>query len=263
MNSPHLLIPSLFPPDDIVAGFTTRLGGVSLPPFDSLNLGDRTADDPESVRENRRILFAALGVRGEQASLMGQIHGARIRTINRGGMYSDTDCLLAAEPDVLLGIRAADCVPVLLYDPRTMVVGAVHCGWRSIVSGILERTLETMRREWSSTPGDLLAALGPSAEPCCYEVGPETAERFAPSSIESRDGRLYTDLRGEVTRRLLDAGASTPRIEAFPNCTICAELLYFSHRRDGDRSGRMIGYIMMKRDARYARARAASGEPRR
>jgi hypothetical protein len=246
MNSFHPLVPSIFPPEAVVAGFTTRRGGVSLPPFDSLNLGDRTADDPESVRENYRILYTALGVHGEQAALMRQVHDARIRVIEKGGMYADTDCLLTAEPGVLLGIRVADCVPVLLHNPRTGVVGAAHCGWRPIVTGILERTVETMRREWNFDPGDLYAALGPSAGACCYEVGPEVAERFAPSSIESRGGRLYADLRGEIMRRLRAAGVSGRRIESFPHCTICTESSYFSHRRDGDRSGRMMGYIMIK-----------------
>ena len=247
MNSLHPLVPSLFSPELIVAGFTTRLGGVSLPPFDSLNLGVHTADDPESVRENYRILYTRMGVTGDNVALMRQIHGARIRVVDRGGLYPDTDCLLTAEPGVLLGVRTADCVPLLLHDPRTGTVGAAHCGWRPIAAGIIERTIETMRLEWSTTPEDILAALGPSAGPCCYEVGTEIAERFDASSVVRRRESLHVDLHGEITLRLRAAGVSGRRIESLPHCTICAESLYFSHRRDGDRSGRMMGYIMMKR----------------
>ena len=252
MNSFHPLIPSLFPPEKIVAGFTTRQGGVSLPPFDSLNLGTRTADDPQSVCENYRILFTALGVRDEQTALMQQIHDTSIRVIDRGVVYPETDCLLTIEPCVLLGVRVADCVPVLFHDPRTGIVGAVHCGWRPITAGILERTLDIMRGEWHSAPVDILAALGPSAGPCCYEVGPEVAVKFAPSSVENRGGRFYADLRGEIRRRLRALGVHDSHIESLPGCTICNDALYFSHRRDGDRAGRMMGYIMMRREVRNA-----------
>lgn len=247
MNKPQPLRPAIFPPESIAAGFTTRFGGVSRPPFDSLNLGVQTADDPEAVRENYRILSTYLGVTGDRLALMGQVHGTRVRVVDRGGIYPETDCLLTAEPGVLLGVRAADCVPVLLHTPSAGIAGAVHCGWRPIAAGILERTLETIRSEWGVDPVGLLAALGPSAGRCCYEVGPDVAETFAPSSIDRRGGSLYADLHGEIMLRLRAAGVPEAQIESLPHCTVCDESLYYSHRRDGGRSGRMMGYIMMRR----------------
>lgn len=244
-NHPKPVIPHSLARAGVLCGFTTRRGGVSLPPFDSLNLGTRTADPGESVRENYRILYDYLAVPEERAALMRQVHSATVRVIERGGVYDDTDGLLTAAPGILLGVRVADCVPVLLHDPRRRVAGAIHCGWRPIVGGILERALELMRSEWNSRPEDLLAALGPSAGPCCYEIGEEVAVRLDPSSVLFRNGSRYADLRAEITLRLHSAGVKSDHIESIPHCTICNNALYFSHRRDGALSGRMMGYIML------------------
>jgi polyphenol oxidase len=249
MNDLNLLRPAVFPAESIIAGFTTRLGGVSRPPFDSLNLGTRTADDPESVRENYRILTAHLGVTRERMALMGQVHGNSVRVIDRGGIFPDTDCLLTTEPGILVCVRVADCVPVLVHDPQTGIIGAIHCGWRPIAEGIIEKAVAAMWSGWNADQSNLIAALGPSTGPCCYEVGPEVAERFSPSSIERRGERLYADLHGEIRGRLRAVGMLEQHIESLPGCTICGNEVYFSHRRDGARAGRMMGYIMMVKDS--------------
>lgn len=246
MNNPTPIIPRSFPLGEVICGFTTRAGGVSPAPFDSLNLGTATADNPEAVRENHRILYDFLGIGNEQVTLMRQVHSGTVRVITRGGLYDATDGILTAEPELLLGVRIADCVPVLLHDSRRRVIGAVHCGWRSIVAGILENTQELMRHEWGCDPADLRAALGPSAGPCCYEIGEDVAAGLAPPSVLSRGGSLFADLHGEIILRLHSAGVKNDRIESIPDCTICNNALYFSHRRDGDSSGRMMGYILLK-----------------
>ncbi len=246
-NNPSPIIPQSLARAGALCGFTTRPGGVSLPPFDSLNLGTGTTDRPESVRENYRILYDFLSVEEERVALMRQVHSGTVRVVDRGGISDDTDGLLTATPGVLLGVRVADCVPVLLYDPRREAAGAIHCGWRPIVSGILERALELMHSEWGSRPEDVLAALGPSAGPCCYEIGEDVAIRLAPGSVISRKGSRYADLHAEITLRLHSAGVKNDHIELIPHCTICNDALYFSHRRDGVLSGRMMGYILLKR----------------
>ncbi|MHB9028879.1 MAG: peptidoglycan editing factor PgeF, partial [Candidatus Latescibacterota bacterium] len=240
------IIPRSLDTGQALCGFTTRQGGVSLPPFDSLNLGTRTSDRPDSIRENYRILYDYLGVTEDKIALMRQVHSAFVRVIDRGGAYDETDGLLTSTPGILLGVRVADCVPVLLHDPRKKAIGAVHCGWRPIASGILERTLERMACEWGAAPADVHAALGPSAGPCCYEVGPEVVERLHPSAVQTRNGRLYADLHTEIIERLLSSGLQRANIEPIRECTICTESLYFSHRRDSLNSGRMMGYIMLK-----------------
>ena len=132
-----------------------------------------------------------------------------------------------------------------LFDPVQMAAGAIHCGWRSLVNGIAEKALNLMAQYFGSDPGNILAAAGPSAGPCCYEIGGDVAERLQSASFTRRNGMLYADLRAELNHRLIDSGIKSRNIEISDNCTICNKSLYFSHRRDGDRSGRMMGYIVI------------------
>ncbi len=245
MNDLPLLVPRIFPADSIVAGFTTRRGGVSTPPFDSLNMGFNTADDPGAVSENHRILFDHIGIAEDRAALMGQVHGSYVRIVESGGLYPETDAIITSQTGLLLGVRVADCVPLLIHDASKGIAGAVHCGWKPIASGIIERTVDTMRQAWNSEPADIRAALGPSAGPCCYEIGPEVAARLSQQAIREREGRIFADLRAEITLRLGNIGITADRIEMIAPCTICGESLYYSHRRDGVRSGRMMGFIML------------------
>ncbi len=190
MNDLPLLVPRIFPADSIVAGFTTRRGGVSTPPFDSLNMGFNTADDPGAVSENHRILFDHIGIAEDRAALMGQVHGSYVRIVESGGLYPETDAIITSQTGLLLGVRVADCVPLLIHDASKGIAGAVHCGWKPIASGIIERTVDTMRQAWNSEPADIRAALGPSAGPCCYEIGPEVAARLSQQAIREREGRF-------------------------------------------------------------------------
>jgi len=248
MTDLRMITPLTLDPVRIKSGFTTRLGGISLPPFDSLNLGTRTSDSAESVRANYSLLYKYINVEKKNTALMGQVHSAAIRIVDRGGLYNETDGILTATPGVLLGVRTADCVPLILHDPVRNVIGAVHCGWRPIVSEIVERSTELMRSGWGTDPADIKAVLGPSIGPCCYAVGMEVAERFHVSAIREWKGAIRADLRQEILERLVACGLKKSRIELFPDCTACNPVLYFSYRRDGVKSGRMMGYIMLAND---------------
>ena len=240
------IVPALFPESAVACGFTTRRGGVSKPPYDSLNLGFNTPDELSAVRENHRILFRFLGVREANAAVMDQVHGSAVNVVTSGGISPATDGIVTSRPGIVLTIRIADCVPLLLYDPVRMAAAAVHCGWRPLAGGVIENVLETMTGVLGVVPGEVIAALGPSAGPCCYEIGGEVAGRLLPGSVVRRDGKIYADLRDEVRQRLVDSGLMLRSIETIPDCTICNESLYFSHRRDGVLSGRMMGYIMIR-----------------
>jgi len=246
MKTFNPIIPKTIFPHRVVCGFTTRTGGVSPPPFDSLNLGSETADDPVNVRLNRSAVYCRFGVDEHHVALMNQVHGNGVAIASAGAVYPQTDGLVTIVPGVFLGVLAADCVPVLMYDPAGNAAGAIHCGWRSIVGGIAERTVSLMADTAGTRPENVLVILGPSAAPCCYEIGVETATRLNPAAVIRRNGKRYGDLKTELCRRLLTCGISGEHIEDIPDCTICGVRDYFSHRRDGSNAGRMMGFIMIR-----------------
>jgi YfiH family protein len=166
--------------------------------------------------------------------------------VTEGWVYSDTDGLVTDTPGLLLGVRVADCVPLLLFDPVRHAAGAVHCGWRPVAGGIAENAVKCMVERFGCMESDIRAATGPSAGPCCYEVSPDTAGHFGESSVITRNNSLYIDLKAEITKRLVETGIENNNIEHNSDCTICTPEDYFSYRRDGDASGRMMGFVMLK-----------------
>jgi polyphenol oxidase len=221
-----------------IAAFSTRLGGVSEPPFDTLNLG-RLTGDPR-VRENRLRLAEALGLDPRRILIGRQVHAARVRrhsTPTDPSAYAEpapglpeADGHATDRPGLAPLVFVADCLPVALAGDEG--VAMLHCGWRGMAAGIVERGVEEV--------GARAAAIGPSIGPCCYEVGDEVRGAFAGlgAGIASR-GML--DLR-EVARRLL-AKAGLQRVEISDLCTSCHPELFFSHRRDRGRTGRQAGLV--------------------
>ena len=224
------------------AAFSTRLGGVSDPPFDTLNLGRLTGD--VAVRENRHRLAAALGIDPRRVLIGRQVHATRV--IRHDG---PTEPPAFAEPTPGLPeadghatdraglaplVFVADCLPVALAGPRG--VAMVHCGWRGLAGGILERGVEEVEAT--------AAAIGPGIGACCYEVGDEVASRFEALGDGASRGRAL-DLT-EIARGLLTS-AGVNEIEASGLCTSCEAELFFSHRRDGGVTGRQGGLVWMRR----------------
>ena len=229
--------------DGAGAAFSTRLGGVSEPPFDSLNLGLLTADDGERVNENRRCLAAALGFEPEQVAFARQVHGTRLieHPGQSGGSFvspgptkeprhgvPEADGHVLRDPGLAALVFTADCLPVAVAGPKGMAM--LHGGWRGLAGGILAAGAEA--GEATS------AAIGPGIGPCCYEVGEEVLESFAGLGEGVAEGRML-DLP-EVARRLL-AAAGIERVESAGLCTYCEAELFFSHRRDEGRTGRQGG----------------------
>jgi purine-nucleoside/S-methyl-5'-thioadenosine phosphorylase / adenosine deaminase len=222
------------------AAFTTRVGGVSEPPYDGLNLGILTEDEHDAVVENRRRLAAALGLPAERIAIGRQVHGADLAIHTGpqepgpftapGSPIPDVDGHATAASDLALLVFVADCVPIALAGPSG--VAMLHCGWRGLAAGLVARGAEEI--------GAAEAAIGPSIGPCCYEVGEEVLDAFRGigGGIAS-DGRL--DLP-EVARRLLRE-VGVERIESSGLCTSCECELFFSHRRDGGRTGRQAGLV--------------------
>lgn len=232
---------SIFPPG-VVAAFSTRVGGVSPAPL-GMNLSFRVGDDPASVRKNREIFFGSLGIPEENLAIPGQIHGTTVRRVDAPGDYPGTDALVSGTPGLFLCVTVADCVPLLLFDPSHIAFAAIHAGWRGTSSGIAGLAVERMHAEFGSVPGRILAAIGPSASVCCYKVGEDVASQFPPANVRRESGESFVDLKGANRGQLLTAGLKPGNIEQSPHCTISDSALFHSHRRDGTRSGRMMGVI--------------------
>jgi YfiH family protein len=223
------------------AVFTTRLGGVSEGPYESLNLGILTDDDQALVAENRSRVAARAGVGPEAVAMGWQVHGAELlewREPPVAGGYAEpgaelerVDGHMTELPGLALVVLVADCLPVALATPDR--VAMVHCGWRGLSAGILELAAAT----FDDPPA---AAIGPGIGRCCYEVGPEVLDAFA--DLEGVADRRMLDLRAVAEAKLRAAGVE--QLEHVDLCTSCDPELFFSHRRDGGVTGRQCGMVV-------------------
>jgi YfiH family protein len=218
--------------------FSTRVGGVSSSPFDSLNLGILTGDERSAVLENRRRLASALGVDPESVAMGRQVHGSRIAVHGPGpgnGAFArpvpdpdEVDGHVTAEPGLPMLVLVADCLPVAVSGPGGLAM--LHCGWRGLAGSLVE---DAVRRV-----GGEAAVIGPGIGPCCFEVGDEVLAAFSDLGDGIAEGPMC-DLP-EVARRTL-VGAGVKRVEVSGICSSCERDLFFSHRRDDGSTGRQAG----------------------
>lgn len=234
-------------------GFTTRAGGVSAGAFSTLNLGGRWGDADDAVAENcRRVQRAA----GGAIAIATQVHGVAMTRVLAGDDLDAiarraADGLCADLPGAPVGVYVADCIPVLLADPRTGAVAAVHAGWRGSVAGVVPAAVGRMAAEFGTRPGDLRVALGPAIGPCCFEVGDEVVDAVAAAVSDAvaigvvlRGGRKpHVDLKRLNGLLLERAGVPAAQVDAGVECTSCDRTRFFSYRRDGGRTGQMMGFI--------------------
>ncbi len=232
----------------LVAGFSTRRGGVSDPPYDTLNLGLSTADDEANVHENRRRLFEPLGFAPDDLALAGQVHGDRVRGVLRPGLYEGCDALVTRAPGVLLGIVAADCAAVLLVDPKAGIVAACHAGWRGAAARIVVKTVKAMARV-GAVPERLRAYVSPCISVEHFEVGEEVAGRFKKDFVRRspEKEKPHVDLKAAIAAQLRQGGVPAHQIEVSPRCTFAETEAFFSHRASGLATGRMMGFIGLVR----------------
>jgi polyphenol oxidase len=229
--------------ENVVFGISTRYGGVSSHPY-HLNLSKSVGDDRENVRRNRDIFFGALGIDFARAAYPLQVHSSNIAYADTPGRYPDTDGLATDKNEVYLIVTVADCLPVFLYDPVHHAVAGVHAGWKGTSRHITRKMIRMMAARWGTRPSDLVAYLGPSAGVCCYEVGREVARLFPPERLVAKTGGKYhLDIPAVNRTELLAEGVREDRIEHENSCTICTPDRFHSYRRDGERSGRMMGVI--------------------
>lgn len=237
-------------------GIFTRRGGVSPAPFDSLNVGLTVGDDEQCVHENRRRMSDALGVSEPETRTTWQVHGTDVLLARHGDAAAwpppKADAIITSDPYLPLTMRFADCVPLLLYDPVKRAIGLAHAGWRGTVSGVAQATIRAMASAFGTRPGDVLAGIGPSIGPCCYEVGPEVVVQVrdafpeAPDLIHPAEGSYgpHFDLWAANERALRQAGVQS--IDRANLCTACHTHEFFSHRAEAGRTGRFGALVSLR-----------------
>lgn len=238
------------------AAFTTRLGGVSRGGTATMNLSFARADPKETVRENYRLFCGASGFPEDALAVSRQVHGTYVHEVLDGdvgtGVFDDAesvqaDALMTARRGVVLVKHSADCVPVYLLDARTPAAALVHAGWRGTLEGIAAEALRRMAEAYGTRPQDCLAAVGPSIGPCCFEVGPDVAERFAGRfpgrEIVVSGDRPHVDLWRCNVIQLLDAGIPEHNVSVSGLCTACNTGIFYSHRREKGGTGAMAAML--------------------
>ncbi len=245
-------------------GFTFRRGGASRGKFSSLNFTTRQGDLPERVEENWRRLEAAAGIPGRSWVLLSQVHGSEVVRVRAGGAPSHhrldcppADALVTDRPGVTLGILTADCLPVVLALPGGAGAAAVHAGWKGSLEGVVVEAVKALAAAAGADPSVMTAGLGPCIGRCCYQVGEEVHSRFVRKWGRPFSRKVFAsadpwrlDLQEANRLQLLEAGLDSRKIGAVPLCTSCRRDLFFSHRRDGERTGRMLAFASLPRGGR-------------
>ncbi len=261
----------------LVHGFSTRPGGVStLEGQQVLNLGFMEWDTRENVTENRQLWQSALGAESFTLAPLKQIHSDAIHLFSAAPAHPcKGDASTTNHPGLLLGVQTADCVPILLVDPKKRAVAAIHAGWKGTLARIAEKAVGRMRLELGSKPADLLAAIGPSIGACCYEVGADFVTKFsaqfadagdyfdeprsgdepnplqwlnmAPPGHQPPPRNVHLDLPKANRAQLLAAELRVQNIFSSGLCTACHTDFFFSHRKEAGLTGRLMSVIGVRR----------------
>ena len=255
---------SSFSSEFIVHAISTRFGGVTRAPFDTMDLALHTGDDAALVWKNRQLFCAALGLQAERICTPQQVHGEHILRVTeqdagRGSRsyedaIADTDALITDVPELPLLLCFADCTPLLFFDPVHRAVGAAHGGWKGTVQKIAQKTVLRMQQEFGTKPEECLVGIGPAIGPCCYEVGEDVVSRFSKAfpgqeqKLFHRQGQSVHLSLWEANRlQLTEIGVKIEHIDAADVCTACNSRLFFSYRADNGRTGRIAAIIALKK----------------
>jgi polyphenol oxidase len=241
----RVLTPDWPAPSGVRAAFTLRTGGVSAPPFDSLNIGAHVGDAPACVAENRRRVREYLRLPGEPAWLE-QVHGTDVAELDTQEADTPADAVISRRPGAVCAVQVADCMPVLFAARDASVVGVAHAGWRGLAAGVLEATVSRLR----IPAAQLIAWLGPAISAEHFEVGSEVRAAFVPQDAGAADaftanvrGRWQCDLAALARRRL--AALGIPAVSGGAWCTYADRERFFSFRRDGQ-CGRMAALLWLE-----------------
>lgn len=247
---------------DLIHFSTERDGGVSVGSYASLNLSPFTGDMPENVQENVKRLCSELHMFPEQLVLPFQTHGTEVRIIHDSfhgwspGQQRDylngVDALITDISQICICVTTADCVPLLLFDPVSRAIGVAHAGWRGTCGRIAGKTVQAMCTNFASRPEDIRVVIGPSVSPAVYQVGPELVAQFESSGFDvdslfvRHEDALFLDLWAANRQSLVSAGVEMSHIETSELCTFTHHERFFSARRLGIQSGRILSGIMLR-----------------
>ena len=210
-----------------------------------LNLGFNTGDNKKVIKTNRATLFGQLNVDPQNVAFANQVHGNRIKEVTKGGTYAETDGLVTQIPGLSLAIQVADCAAVLIADPHSQIIAAVHAGWRGTAGNIVPQTLQKIKEL-----GGQLTTCKAFISPCIgmenFEIGMEVAEQFPDRFVDYNTyQKPHLNLKGFIKHQLVECGLVSESIEMHAGCTVQEEEHYYSYRREGTQSGRMMGIIQL------------------
>jgi len=209
-----------------------------------LNLSVSTNDDREVVLNNRHLFYDSLGLNDTMVARGRQVHGNTVHIETQGGSHGDGDGFVTNTPGVAVSVMVADCAAILLADRSAGVVGALHAGWRGTVGGIIKRGIESMV-SLGANPADIEAYIGPCISQACFELGEEVAAQFHDQYVDRSKSKPHADIRQWLKDQLLNEGLNKSHVEVDTSCTFTNDDRYYSYRRQGDASGRMMALIWM------------------
>lgn len=256
----YITFPSFEKHDDIVHCFTTREGGVSQGPFESMNIGFKTGDSNENVKKNIEIMAERLGIDVRDIVETNQTHTNNIKYVTeehknrvfREAAFKDVDGIYTDKRNLALMSFHADCTPVFYYDPVKKVIAIVHAGWRGTLKNITGKMVNELVDKFSSDPEDVITAIGPSLGQCCFEVDKDVADLFLNENeefkyfMEIKDPKYHFNLWEMNKYLLMKEGIKEENIELSGICTKCSNDMFFSHRGQGGKRGLMSGILYMK-----------------
>lgn len=237
--------PQIFPPEIIAV--VSRRNLAEFPPVGFSPGGMGALENYLELESHRQALAVEMNMSRDSLKFQRQVHGAEVVTMQRDSAAVDADGMIASETGLALCISIADCGAVLLFDPLTRAIGALHSGWRGTHLNIVQKGLAAMMQHFGAKPESMLAYISPCAGGAAYQVQEDIAVLFPQAITVAPDGTLFLDIRAEIRRQLLDCGVPAGQIESSGICTI-TDTQYHSYRRDREKSGRMAALIAMKPD---------------
>jgi hypothetical protein len=238
--------------NDLLACFTTRLGGESLSPYGGFNLAFHVGDNPDHVRTHHETLAALLHYDRKQLVYMNQIHSDHVHILTDEDDFDHPptcDALITHRLNTPLMVMSADCIPILVYDPVHRVIAAIHAGRAGVLSAIVPKTLRKMEEAYDTRPHELCITIGPSIQGCCYAINPTIAQEVKNlgynTALKHKGGKIFLDLYTIVHHQLMTLGVVHIDLTQY-HCSACHHETYFSYRADQQRTGRMAGVISLQ-----------------